>query len=493
VIESLGKGVYTVVQHWNFVWIFLGIPIGIFIGAIPGLTVTMTLALMIPVTFLMHPVPAVLFLLGIYIAGIYGGSISAILINAPGTPASACTVLDAQPLVQQGRSMEALKVALYASVTGGMMSAITLIVITEPLANIAIKMGPSEMFMLLIFCLTIIGSVSGGSLLKGLISAALGLIFCIVGMDAIYGTMRFTFGSINLSSGISFLPLLIGLLALTEIFIQAEDIVVKKDKVSLGEGIEGNAKIKFSQVIHLFPSFFAGGIAGIIMGILPGIGAALGSFLGYDLGKKISKHPESFGKGSLEGVGASEAGNNGVCGSTFVPLLTLGIPGDSPTAVILGAFMVHGLRPGPLFIMENPSLVQSIYIGLIIANIALLFIGVGGLRVFSLVTRVKQSILFPIVLFLCVIGSYAINGNPFDIWILLLFGVIGYIFRKGGIPAIPFIIGFLVGPNIEFSLQQAIISSGGVLSSFIKRPAAIILLILTLLSVIIPMLLKKKG
>ena len=343
----------------NILWIVFGTLTGIIIGAIPGLTVTMGIALLLPVTFGMNPLPAISMLLGIYAGGMYGGSITAILINTPGTPAAAATSLDGYPLAQKGEAGRALKMAIYSSTVGGLFSAFMLILIAPQLAKLALRFGPAEYTALVLLGLTVIAGISGSSLIKGLIAGSLGLLMSTIGLDPMLGVPRLTFGSIYLTSGLSTVPVLIGLFAIAEIFVNTENIGVEGKTMKLAK-ISGDQKVTFKEFRSHFWTMIKGSIIGTYIGIIPGIGSGVSAFVSYNEAKRSSKHPENFGKGEMAGVVASESANNGATGATLIPLLTLGIPGDVVTAVLLGAFMIQGLTPGPLLFKDHGSTMFAI-------------------------------------------------------------------------------------------------------------------------------------
>ena len=345
--------------------LFLGVLIGAIVGAIPGMTTPMGVALALPFTFTMHPVTGILLLLGIYKGGMYGGSITAILIKAPGTPAASCTVLDGYPLTRKGEARKALDIALYASCFADFVSNLSLILLAGVLAGFALKFGPPEFFTLIVFSLTIIAGVSGRNLVKGMVSAALGLLFATIGLDMVYGTNRFIFDNWNLMGGLSFIPVLIGLFALPEIihyFTRRLGDVREATTVS-GAGA-GMADFR-----RCFKSIVRGSLIGVVLGAIPGIGGAPSAFLSYSEARRTSPNSRNFGKGELEGVAAAEAGNNGVAGATMIPLLALGVPGDVITAVILGAFMIHGLRPGPMMFVDNLPMIYALFIGIMLSSV----------------------------------------------------------------------------------------------------------------------------
>jgi putative tricarboxylic transport membrane protein len=416
-------------------------------------------------TFTLSPVSGILLLLGVYKGGIYGGSITAILINAPGTPAASCTVLDGYPLARRGEARRALDIALYASCIADFMSNLALILCAGFLASLALAFGSPEVFTLILFSLTIIASVSGDQLLKGLGSAAFGLILAIVGLDLVYGTNRFIFGEVELMSGLNFIPVLIGLFALPEIIAFYGRVEVAREHNPLagrGAGLDDLRKT--------LKTIIRGSAIGVILGAIPGIGGAPAAFLSYSEAKRTSKNGDNFGNGEIEGVAAAESGNNGTAGATLIPLLALGIPGDITTAIILGAFMIHGLRPGPLLFQDNLSLIYALFIGIMLSSFYLFAIGKFSIRLISRIADIPHRILFPIVLTLCVFGAYAVNNTVFDIGVMFVMGLFGFMMLKLKIPAAPFLIAFILGPMLEDNFRQSLLMSRGSWTIFFSSP-----------------------
>ena len=464
-IEILQQALFIFATWQNVLLLALGVFIGTFVGAVPGMTTPMAVALTLPFTFTLSPVSGILLLLGVYKGGIYGGSITAILINAPGTPAASCTVLDGYPLARRGEARRALDVALYASCIADFMSNLALILCAGFLASLALAFGSPEVFTLILFSLTIIASVSGDQLLKGLGSAAFGLILAIVGLDLVYGTNRFIFGEVELMSGLNFIPVLIGLFALPEIIAFYGRVEVAREHNPLagrGAGL-GDLRKTLKTIIR-------GSAIGVILGAIPGIGGAPAAFLSYSEAKRTSKNGDNFGNGEIEGVAAAESGNNGTAGATLIPLLALGIPGDITTAIILGAFMIHGLRPGPLLFQDNLSLIYALFIGIMLSSLYLFAIGKFSIRLISRIADIPHRILFPIVLTLCVFGAYAVNNTVFDIGVMFVMGLFGFMMLKLKIPAAPFLIAFILGPMLEDNFRQSLLMSRGSWSIFFSSP-----------------------
>ena len=464
--DSILAGLSLVGNVDAFLSLFIGIVVGVIGGAIPGLSATMAVALTLPFTFPMQPINGILLLLGVYKGGIFGGSIPAILIKTPGTPASSATILDGYPLAEKGQAGKALGMALWASCTADVVSNLSLILFAGWLASFALNFGPPEFFALIFFSLTIIAGVSGDSLLRGTLSAVAGLILATVGLDLVYGTNRFTFGDSNLMGGLNFIAVLIGLFAIPEVIAMAWDPTGHLGKArSLGK-----SWVTFREYKDSFFSIIRGSMIGVILGSIPGIGAAPSAFLSYSEARRTSKNKANFGKGEIEGVAAAEAGNNGVAGATLIPLLALGVPGDVITAIIIGAFMIHGLQPGPMMFVLNVDIIYGLFIGLIVSSVMLFAVGSVAIRAFRYVADVPKRILMPAVLVLCIYGVFAVNNNMFDVGVMFVMGWLGYVMNRTRIPAAPFLIAFILGPLLEDNFRQSMLMSGGDMAVFVRGP-----------------------
>jgi len=467
--------------------VFLGVFFGIILSAIPGLTASMGIALAIPYTFSLPPISGISFLLGIYVGGMYGGAITAILIRTPGTPSAAATILDGYPMAARGDAAKALKWAIISSFIGGIISSAMLIIIAPQLAKIALRFGPAEYFALAIFGLSIVGAVSGKYVVRGLIVGILGLIVATVGMDPIGGVQRFTFGSTNMSSGISLIPALMGLFAVSQVI---KEVVEKVEEGGKKREIKYKKQIvPFKEVISRWFHFVRSAVIGTLVGLIPGTGSSIATFVSYNESRRFAK-PEKrkeYGTGIPEGVIATETSNNAITGGALIPLLTLGIPGDVVTAIILGGFLIHGIQPGPQLFEQQGDLVYGLFGMLILANIFMLFIGWFGIKLFGRIIDIPKSILLPIILALSFFGSYALSNNVFDVWIALVFGVIGYLLERYNYPLPPFILGIVLGPIIESNLRRTIIESGHDYSVFFTRPISAIFITLTILSFMLPL------
>lgn len=455
-IDLILEAVGLVANIQSIAALFIGVTIGVVVGAIPGMSTTMAVALTLPFTFTLDPVTGILLLLGVYKGGIFGGSLTAILIKAPGTPAASCTVLDGWPLMQKGQGRKALDMALFASCTADFISNLALILLAGVLASFALSFGPPEFFTLIVFSLTIIASVSGDQIAKGLVAAGLGLLLATVGLDLIYGTERFVYGNVDLMSGFSLVPVLIGLFALPEIIAY---FVRRPEGAGTAAKLEA-VGLKWHEYKSSLRTIIKGSFIGCILGAIPGLGAAPAAFLSYGEAQRSSKNSKNFGKGELEGVAASEAGNSGVAGSTMIPLLALGIPGDVITAILLGAFMIHGLKPGPLLFEQNLSLVYALFIGIMLSSPLLLIVGKIASRYIGKVATMPYSLLYPVVFVLCAYGAFAINNSLFDVTVMVTMGILGFVMMQLSIPAAAFLIAFVLGPLLEDNFRQAMLMSG---------------------------------
>lgn len=463
-----------------------GVAMGIVLGSIPGLTATMAIALIVPMTFGMSPVASVAMLVGAYKGGCFGGSIPAIMLNTPGTPAAAATVLDGHEMAKKGKGLKALKVSIYSSVLADSFSDIVLIMVAPPLALIALKMGPPEMTGLIVFSLLIIIAVAGKSLTKGLIAGVIGLLVGTIGLDPIMATRRFGFDLSQLDEGISLMPMLIGLFALSEFFMNAEK-KVRQDKVGMFDISHDEKDLKLTReekkacgkIIAVASSI------GTFLGAIPGIGPSIAAFASYAQAKKMSKHPEKFGHGSVEGVAAAEAGNNSVAGANLIPLLTLGIPGDVGAALLLGAFMIQGLHPGPLLFKENLDIIYAIFMALLLSNFFNFILARQYIKIAHKVAQAPKHFVFPAILAFCLIGAYGFNQSMFDVWMTLAFGVVGYILRKNEFPVAPLLIAFILEPILEASFRQSLLISHGSLLIFVTHPISAIFLALSAVGVVL--------
>jgi putative tricarboxylic transport membrane protein len=475
------NGLVTIINPYSLGMIFLGVLVGVIVGAIPGLTTSMAMALAVPVTFFMPPLLGIPFLVGLYKGGVYGGSIPAILIATPGTGAAVATVADGYPLSQKGKGKLALQTALYASVAGDFLSDIVFIVFIAQLVLLARYFGPPEYFAIFVFSLMIISLSAGASPAKGLLSAALGLLLSVVGTDTA-GQWRFTFGVVDLVSGFAFVPLLIGLFAFSVII---ENIANADPRASVApRNTKGTGEhLTWRQMKTLLPTVLRSTGIGIVIGAIPGIGQPVAAMLGYSAAQRFSKHPEEFGKGSLEGIAGAEAGNNAVNGPSLIPLFTFGIPGDIITSVMLGAFMAQGLRPGADLFVNHGDTMYAILMGMVLANIVVVIVGLAVAGQIARLVKLPRYFLLPSVVALAVIGAYAVNNSIFDVGVMAVFGFVGYIMRRQEIPMAPLVITLLLSHEMENSLIRSLIIFRGDLLRFADRPIALGLLLFTLVLV----------
>lgn len=476
--ENLMQALSLAATWSNLLIMFCGMLGGVIIGALPGLTGTMAVTLILPFTFHMEPVPALLLLVAVYKGAMYGGSISAILIKTPGTGAAACTVLDGYPLACQGKAGKALFMALYASCIADFISNLSLIFCASLIAGFALSFGPPEFFMLIVFSLTIVASLSGDCMYRGLIAGCIGLLLSTVGLDMVYGTTRYSYGNVDLMAGISFIPLIIGLFAIPEILKACTGRPEQKETIIA----VGGDRLSWAEFKRCFKSIIRGSFIGVILGAIPGIGGAPAAYMAYNEARRSSPHKDNFGKGEIEGVAASEAGNNGCAGATLIPLLSLGVPGDVVTAVILGAFMMHNLTPGPLLFQENIVLVYAVYIGIMVSSIFMFVTGLGCIRGFAKVAHIPKCVLFPSILAICCYGAFSINNSMFDVLVMALLGVLGYVLSLLKFPEAPLLVAFVLGPLFEDNLQRSLLISHGGYNIFFSSPICWVFLVLSILS-----------
>lgn len=486
-LEYLLQGIALALQWENLLFMFFGTILGLIFASIPGLTFSTALILMIPVTFGLESVPAISVLLGIFAGGMSGGSISAILLGIPGTPSAAATVIDGYAMAKKGQAGRALGMAVYASVFGGIFSLLVLMMVAPQLARVALKFGAPELFALVIFGLSTIVSLSGTQLAKGLLAGLLGLLITTIGLDPVMGLQRFTFGQYQLMTGVGIMPVMIGMFALPEIietFLRA-----KKNKGVSKEPTDRQVvKASFPTLKEMKSTFFLlikSSAIGTGLGAIPGTGGPIASFLAYDQARRKNKE---CGKGAIEGVGAPEAANNGVTGGAMIPLLTLGIPGDAATAVMLGAFLIHGLAPGPLLFQNYGDIVYAIFVSILIIYIMVLVIQYFGIRLFVRVLDFPKVNLMVVILVMTVVGSFAINLNFGDVIIMFFAGLLGYFMKRYGFPVTPLILALVLGHTIESNFRRSLVFSDGSLLIFVKHPVSLVFLTLALIMLLAPIL-----
>lgn len=482
-MEQAIVGILSIMNLPTLALILLGVVAGIVIGAIPGLSVTMGVALFLPMTYKMDPVAGLSLIMGLYIGGTSGGLISAILLKIPGTASSIATCWDGHPMASRGEAGKALGVGIVFSFIGGLFSYIVLMLVAPTVAKVALQFGPYEYFSLAAFSLTMIASLSSGSVLKGIISGLLGFCISFVGMAPITGFPRFTFGINQLKGGLNLLPALIGLFAVSQILVFAEGKHKEEDHKVSDYKIKGfgftREDIKGQGFNTLIASLIGTGI-----GILPGLGGSVCNIISYGVIKNRSKYPEKFGTGVVDGIIASETSNNASTGGALVPLMTLGIPGDNTTAIILAGFMVHGITPGPTLFQEQGVLVYGIFAALIVANFMMLFSEFVGMRFFVKLLSIPKNILLPVIIAFCVVGAFGVNNRVFDVGAMLLFGVIGYLLKKFNFPESPILLGIILGPILETNLLRGLMKSKGSFMPFLTEPISAFFLLITVTVVI---------
>jgi len=481
IFENLLLGLKNVMSISSLLSVTIGTALGLFVGAMPGLSATMAIALLLPITFGMNPATGISMLASLYMGAMYGGSIAAILIKTPGTPAAAATVMDGYPLMQQGKAGKALGVSLVASLIGGVLSSIALLTIAPALGNLALQFGPVELFAVAVLGITIIGSLSQGSTLLGLLSGAIGLLLALVGMDPITGTPRFTFGSIYLFSGVPYTVALIGLFSIP----QAIKLIQRDEEEKKTISKFTDRMLPTLQELKLMiPNTIRSSIIGIVTGIIPGTGGDTACWFAYNEAKRFSKDKDKFGKGSIEGLSAAESANNAVVGGALIPTLTLGIPGSSATAIIMGGLMVHGIMPGPTLMTEYADVTYTLIWALMISNIAMFALGLLFTRLAINVTKISDKVLAPIIIVLCVIGSFAINNSIFDVYLMFAFGILGYFMNKINMPTAPMVVGMILGQMLDTSLHQSLLIGQDSWAVFIKNPISAALLFIALVSIL---------
>lgn len=465
-IHYLFSGFAHLILGGSIVALFIGVFLGIIIGSLPGLTATMGIALLIPFTYGMDPSFALSLMIGIFAGGIYGGSISAILLKTPGTPAAGATVLDGYPLAQKGQAGKALAVSTIASALGGLIGAIILTFLAPQIARIAVLFGPPEYVLLGAYGLTMISYVAGKSMAKGIFMGLLGLLVSTMGIDPISGFPRFTFGQLNLLNGLSLLPVLIGLFAAAQAFEGVE----KHDEPKVEQAKLTRVGISAKEFLLILPHIVKSAFIGTFVGAVPGTGTDIAAFLSYGEAKRSSKHPELFGTGMIEGVAAPESGNNACVNGAMIPMFTLGIPGEAATAVMLGGLMLLGLQPGPLLFKDNPQVIYTVFASTIASNLLILALGLLGARFFAKVLSLPPKLITTFIFVLAIVGSYAMRNNVFDVGVTIISGFLGYLLVKADYPVPPILLGLILGPLVESNLGRTIIISEGNLTVFFTRP-----------------------
>jgi putative tricarboxylic transport membrane protein len=467
ILTHLLEGFRITLEPLNFLFCFLGVVIGTFIGVLPGIGPTGTVTLLLPLTYSVSPVSAIILLAGVYYGAMYGGSTTSILVNIPGEAASIVTCLDGYQMAKKGRAGAALGISAFGSFIAGTLGLIGLMLLAIPLANAALKFGPPEYFALMCLGLTILIFMARGSMIKSLIMATFGLFVSYIGIDPITGQPRFTFGIPELGDGVGLIPVAMGLFGVSEVLINVEQ--------SLKQGVIEETRIKgllpnVQDWRDSTPSILRGSLVGFLLGILPGAGAAIASFVSYGVEKKVSKYPEKFGTGMIQGVAGPESANNAASSSAFIPLFSLGLPSNSVIAILLGALIIHGVRTGPSLIQEHPELFWGTVASMYIGNVLLLILNLPLIGIWVKILKIPYYILFPLILLFCIIGTFSLNNSLVDVFFMVLFGVMGYFFRKLEYEMAPFILAFVLAPMLELAFRQSLIISNGSFTIFFKRP-----------------------
>jgi putative tricarboxylic transport membrane protein len=468
----------------NLMWLTIGAIVGSILGALPGMSADTGIAIFLPLTFNLEPVTGLIALGAIYVTGSYGGNITAVLINTPGTSDSLFMTLDGYPMTVQGKGLRAIGITTWSAFIGGIIGSIALLFIAPPLAQIAIKFGPWELFLTTLMGLIIILGLVKGGMLKGLISASLGFLCTMIGMDGITGLSRLNFGIKPIFDELPLLPVVLGMFAVSQVLALAAD---KTETISIDKSvIKGNAFLSFKDHLSMLFNNIRASIIGTCVGIIPGAGTTVAAGISYNLARKGDKHPETFGKGNDQGLACVSAANNAVVGGSLVPLLTLGIPGNGTSALFLGGLLIHGLAPGTQLFTKHPDTVYGLFMGLILAQFFILLIGLFGAPIYAKVTKVPISILIPIVGSLCILGAYTYRNMAFDNILIIFFGIIGYYMTKAEIPMAPFVLAFVLGKSTEIHFRRAMLLTGGDLSSIMFTPLAMALLAVDLIFLISP-------
>ncbi|MCZ6673570.1 MAG: tripartite tricarboxylate transporter permease [Verrucomicrobia bacterium] len=464
-------------------WLMIGVASGIFVGAIPGLGGGMLMALTVPLTFSMDSTHAILLLMGMHVGSVSGGLISATLLKMPGTPSAMMTTLDGYPMAQQGKPGLALSLGIGASFLGGLISAIFLIILAPPLATLALKFGPWEYFSMVLMALVLISSISQGTMLKGLLSAVLGITAALPGLNASDGQLRLTFGHESMTDGFNLLPVLLGIFVMSQLIKDTVELNKKATSISLKSSrLFPKLSTWKKHTINLFRS----SIVGTWIGILPGVGASISSMVSYGMAKAFSKTPEKFGTGHEEGIVAAEAANNANAGGALIPLITMGIPGAPVDAILLGAMIMHRIQPGPLLFQTNGELVWALMGGYLVANILMFLVMLFSTRLVARIININRAYLVPIIFVFCVIGAYALSNRIFDVWLVLAFGVVGFFLDRAKFPLGPFVIGFVLTAFLEENLRSGLQLSDGSYMPLLTRPLSLVFVLVAVFFLILP-------
>jgi putative tricarboxylic transport membrane protein len=489
ILQGVLNGFQVAFQPINLLYCFVGVFIGTLVGVLPGLGPAAAIALLLPSTFALSPVPSVIMLAGIYYGAMYGGSTTSILVNIPGEAASVVTCLDGHAMARQGRAGPALGIAAFGSFIAGTLSILILTLLAPLLVKVTLSFGPPEYFSLMVLGTTLVTYFSHGSMLKALMMALAGVVLGSVGVDSISGRYRFTFGIPTLMDGLGLVPVIMGLFGISEVLLNLEHLAVKRTIYAASmKGLLPNLEDWKRSVMPIA----RGSLLGFFLGILPGAGAIIASFASYAAEKRVSKHPERFGQGAIEGVAGPEAANNAAAGGAFIPLLTLGIPANPVMAILLGALMIHGLQPGPLLMTRAPDLFWGAITSMYIGNAMLLVLNLPLIGIWIRLLRVPYALLFPFILLFCLIGSYSVSNNVGDGLVMWVFGILGYLLRKFDYEAAPLILALVIGPMMEEALRQSLILSAGSFTIFVERPISAGFIFAAALLLIFPLLTRRR-
>jgi putative tricarboxylic transport membrane protein len=480
-----------VVQPSVLVYLVLGVLVGAVIGTIPGLTATMGVAVLTPLTFWLKPAAGFAMLTGVWNSAIWSGGISAVLINTPGTPASMMSTYDGYALSQKGEAMLGLNINTVYSVLGGLFSSCCLIFFAFPLAKFALRFGPAEYAVVALFGLTMMASVSGSSVIKGILIGFLGLLLSTVGLDSIRSFKRYTFGFTQLLDGISFVPVMIGLFGIGEILFQIYTTDHKYEQMVPDVEKKGRFFITFREFREIFPLNMLSAVIAVIVGVIPAAGGDIASIISYGQSKRMSKHPEEYGKGSIEGLSVSTISNNGAIGGDMTTMLALGIPGDAVTAILMGSLMMYGMTPGPQMFVQNRSFVYTLTAQLVLANVIILVFGLATSRIYPKLLRIKKQTLWVIVTMCCIVGTFAINNSYVDLVVMALAGLLGFVLRKMDYAQGPMVLGLLLGKMLEANLRRTLSITRGSYKIFFTNPICLVLILISIASLTLPVVLKK--
>ncbi|MCR5810335.1 MAG: tripartite tricarboxylate transporter permease [Lachnospiraceae bacterium] len=481
-MQLLG-GFATIASIETLLLMIVGTFGGLIIGALPGLSAFTALAIMLPFTYGMNPVSGICFLISVYVGGSSGGLISAVLLGIPGTPSSIATCFDGLPMAQQGKSKTALSAAIISSFVGGIFGAVVLSFVGPYIAQVALKLSSYDYFGIILFALTTVSSLAGKSMVKGLIACLLGICLSCVGTDGLSSVYRYTFGITKLVNGFSLVPVLIGLFAVSQIMASARDKASQKSLDFSGTNQNEGERFTFADYFKRIRMIIPVSLMGLVIGVLPGLGGNISNLMAYSYAKKTSRHPETFGKGEVDGIIASETANNATVGGAMIILLTLGIPGDNATSIILAGFQMNDIAPGPLLFKTQGELVYAVLAGFVLANVLFFLMEYFGLPIFTKMLSIPSMLLLPIVIVCCFVGSYCANNNTLDILIMVIFGIVGYALKEHGFPLAPMVVGFILSPMLELYLRRSLMKTGGQWLPIISSPVAAVCILATVTTI----------